>query len=91
MILITFHGNDQWPIKLDNAEEVSPELARNAYSVTVQGFDDLQLLKLEFDGLPMPRYINEWDEFTWYWTDAATIIGNIRNAALINKEATRTK
>jgi hypothetical protein len=88
--VITIQPADQtqWPVTLDSAELCDPALAENTKSVKLSG-DDLLLAAMEFVGIPMPKYKNEYETMTWYWADAQFIVANIQNAHNVNKDATR--
>lgn len=90
MILITYQDPAKWPVKLNSATDCYEHLAEGAKQVMIEG-DDLLLVAAELTGIPLMRYINDWDKMIWHWTDAQFIISNIKQAFLINKEHTQVK
>lgn len=86
MITVIFTDPSKWPLTADastfNLADVS-----DVKSITLTG-DALLLAQMEFNGIPMPRHVNEWqdEQCTWYWTDAQFLAKNLPIAYKLNKE-----
>ena len=87
MLTITFADPAKWPL-VSALEAYSAIDCSDVKTVTLEG-DALELVALEFMNFPLPRYCNEWNKMTWWWTDAQFICANIAEAYKINKEALR--
>lgn len=88
MIVIAYSSPDKWPVTIESAKQCSPELATPDIRSVMCSGDDLALVKLEFDGLPIMRHTMDWLDgpgITWWWGDAAFIVNNIQQAYNINK------
>lgn len=91
MVTIVFTDPKKWPLvtQLDNYSLAD---CSDVKSVTLEG-EALILVAMEFIGVPMPKYANEWQDnkVTWFWTDAQFIAANLANAYAINTDAVRGK
>lgn len=89
MITVIFADKNKWPLTTD-ISNYSLTDCDDVKSITLEG-EALLLAAKEFKGLPMPVYINEYQDakVTWYWVDAQFLARNLSTAYRINKEATR--
>lgn len=91
MLTIVFTDVNKWPL-VTPIENYNLLDVSDVKSVTLEG-EALLIAHKELAGLPMPKYVNEWEDskVTWFWTDAQFIAANIARAFAINKDATRGK
>lgn len=89
MVTIGHSKPGAWPWS-GTVEEMPVVVASDVQFVTLTG-DALLLAHMEFTGLPGVKYINEYDQLTWYWGDAAFIVANLKQAWEVNKDATKRK
>lgn len=87
MITIKYADSARWPLKVESAKFCVSELAISEVQSVVVSGDDLDLLFLEFVGLPLPRHIGDWEGrcLQFWWTDAMFILSNIKDAYEVNK------
>ena len=90
MITIGFADSTKWPLLVSISAYKAPVDCSDIKTVTLEG-DALAIAAMEFAGLPMPKYANEWqdEKVTWYWTDAQFIAANLAKAYEVNKDAVR--
>lgn len=87
MITIAYNTPEKWSVTIESAKDCGcAQATPDVRSVTVSG-DDLDLLYLEFVGLPLPRHIGDWEgrSLQFWWTDAMFILSNIKAAYEVNK------
>lgn len=89
-IIVAVNAAGSWPLKFKNCDEFNMVNDETVKAVVLSG-NALLVAHMEFVGLPMPKYINEFDSVTWYWGDAAFIVANLKAAYEVNKDATRRK
>lgn len=89
MITIVFADPTKWPLTIA-IEDYSLMDCDDVKSITLEG-DALLLAHKEFQGIPMPIFINEYQDskMTWYWVDAQFLARNLSTAYQRNKEATK--
>ncbi len=91
MITVIFADPSKWPLTCPIAE-FELKVCDDVKAIILEG-EALLLAAKEFMGLPMPVFINEYQDakMTWYWVDAQFLARNLPTAYRLNKEATRGK